>query len=96
VNPYTNAVVYAVVAIVVLPVMFGLFKTPYTLFDIVLGALAGAATSWIPLVGAPVSLIATVLVLNWRLPASLYPDILLPVFVARLAMIPVMLWLRMK
>jgi len=41
--PYTNAVVYAVVAIVVLPVMFGLFKTPYTLFDIVLGALAGAA-----------------------------------------------------
>jgi hypothetical protein len=61
-----------------------------------LGALAGAATAWIPVVGAPVSLIATVLVLNWRLPASLYPDILLPVFVARLAMIPLMLWLRMK
>jgi hypothetical protein len=88
--------VYAVVAIVVLPVMFALFKTPCTLFDIVLGALAGAATSWIPVVGVPVSLIATVLVLNWRLPANLYPDILLPVFVARLAMIPVMLWLRMK
>jgi len=60
------------------------------------GALAGAATSWLPVVGVPVSLIATVLVLNWRLPANLYPDILLPVFVARLAMIPVMLWLRMK
>ena len=95
-NPYTNAVVYAVVAIVVLPVMFALFKTPYTLFDIVLGALAGAATSWIPVVGVPVSFIATVLVLNWRLPASLYPDILLPILVARLAMVPVILWLRMK
>ena len=95
-NPYTNALVYAVVAIAVLPLMFALFKTPYTLFDIVLGALAGAATSWLPVVGAPVSLIATVLVLNWRLPANLYPDILLPVVVARLAMVPVMLWLRLK
>ena len=94
-NPYVLALVYALIGIVLLPLLLTLFKTPFTFVDILLAALAGAAASFVPMIGGPVSFVAMVAVLHWRLSASLYPDIVVPVLIARLAMIPVLLLIRL-
>lgn len=94
-NPYLLAFVYAVLGMVLLPLLLSLFKTPFGLADVVLAALAGGAASLVPVVGGLASFVAMVAVLNWRLPARLYPDILVPVFIARLAMLPVLLVIRL-
>lgn len=90
-SPYTNALIAAVAMLLVLPLALALFKTPFKLIDVVLAAMVAGATSLVPVVGGPVSFLATLIVLNWRLPVSLYPDIFYPVGIARLASIPVIM-----
>ena len=90
-NPYVVALTYAVVASVVIPLIFALFKTPYELWEVILAACVGALLSFIPTVGGVASLAGTLGVLFWRLGRGLSTDIFIAVAVARLAMLPVLL-----
>lgn len=90
-HPFIIAFVYAVVLIAVLPIGFAVFKTPYAFLDVVLAGLGGAALSFLPSVGGPASLIATVGILFWRIRRDIFPDIIVSVGVARLVMVPVLL-----
>ena len=91
---YTYALAAAVAMLLVLPVALAVFKTPFKFIDVVLAAIVAGAASLVPVVGGPVSFLATLFVLNWRLPVSWYPDIFYPVGIARLASIPVILLLQ--
>lgn len=88
------AALYVVAGVVLIPLGFAVFRTPYHFVDVVLAALAGGAASFIPDVGGVASYAAMVLVLYWRLGANLFPDIFLSVGVARLAIVPIALLLR--
>ena len=86
-NPYVAAVIYAVVGTAVIPLGFELFHTKYRFLDVALAAIVGAALSLVPTVGGAVSLLATVVVLYWRVGKdALVPDILVSVFAARIVM----------
>jgi hypothetical protein len=86
--------VYAVVCIAVIPIGFAVFKTQYQMLDVVLAAIVGAALSLIPTLGGVASLAGTVGILYWRMSRDLlFPDILVSVLGARLAMLPVLLLL---
>jgi hypothetical protein len=78
------------------PIGFKVFGTRYRFLDILMAAIAGAVLSFVPTVGPAASLVATVAVLYWRLRQDLFPDIVISVFVARLAMVPVLLLLVPK
>ena len=93
-SSYTDVLVAAVAMLLALPLALAIFKTPFKFIDVVLAAIVAGATSLIPLVGGPVSFLATLFVLNWRLTVNWYPDIFYPVGIARLASIPVMLLLQ--
>lgn len=93
-NPVLIAIVYAVVGIALLPACLSFFKVRYEFVDIVLASIGGAASSLIPTIGGPASLAALIAILHWRLNARFFPDILVPVLVARLAMVPVLLLMR--
>jgi hypothetical protein len=93
-NPYIVALTYAVVGTAVVAIVFGLFKTPYPLWEVVLAASVGAALSFIPTVGGIASLAGTLGVLFWRLGGGRATDIFVSVAVARLMMIPVLLVLN--
>jgi hypothetical protein len=93
-NPLAVALVYAVVGALVIPIGFAVFRTQYHVLDVVLAAVAGAVLSFIPTVGGVASLAATLGVLYWRVGRdSLFPDIVVSLAVARLAMVPVLLLL---
>jgi hypothetical protein len=94
VNAYTNALVAAAAMLLLLPVTLTLFKTPFKFIDVVAAAIIAGATTLVPLVGGPVSFVATLVYLKWRLSANVYPDIFYPVGIARLATIPVLLLLQ--
>jgi len=93
VDPYLGALLYVATVLVLVPVGFSIFKTPYQFSDVVLASLAAGATSLIPTVGGVASYAATVLVLYWRLRDNLFPDIVISVAVARLAVVPIALLL---
>jgi hypothetical protein len=93
VDPIFVAAIYAVAGVVLIPVGFAVFKTQYQFLDVVLAALAGGAASLIPTVGGIASYAAMVVVLYWRVGQSLFPDIIISVGVARLAMVPILLLL---
>ena len=95
-NAYLVALTYAVVSAVVIPLGFAVFNTHYRYVDVILGAVAGAALSFIPTLGGVASLVGTVGVLYWRIGRDLFPDIVISVLVARLAMLPVLLPLLRK
>jgi hypothetical protein len=95
-TPYVVALTYAVVGAAVVPIGFAVFRTQYQFVDVALGAIAGAAFSLIPTVGGPASLAATIGVLYWRMRRDLFPDIVVSVAVARLAMVPVLILLVHK
>lgn len=86
----TNAVVHAVVGMLALPLIFKLFKTPFAWPDIALACVAGALLTLVPTMGEVLSFLAMVLVLNYRMSASL-TSIVIPVMVTRLLMMPVLL-----
>lgn len=92
-DPIFVAAIYAVAGVVLIPVGFAVFKTQYQFLDVVLAALAGGAASLIPTVGGIASYAAMVVVLYWRVGQSLFPDIIISVGVARLAMVPILLLL---
>jgi len=86
--------VYAVICIAVIPIGFAVFKTRYQMLDVVLAAIGGAALALLPTIGGTASLAGTVGILCWRMSRELlFPDILVSVLVARLAMLPVLLLL---
>jgi hypothetical protein len=91
-HPLTAAIVYAVVVMAVLPLGFAVFKTNYDFLDVVLAAVVGAALSLIPTIGGVASLVGSIGILGWRLSKDvLIPDVVVSLFVARLAVIPVLL-----
>jgi|HubBroStandDraft_2_1064218.scaffolds.fasta_scaffold690708_2 hypothetical protein len=93
-NPITVALVYAVVGAVVLPLAFKVFKTNFAWIDIVLASVGAALASLIPNIGGPASLVVMIAILYWRIGGGkIFPDIIVSVFVARLAMLPVLLLL---
>ena len=93
-NPYVVALTYAAVGIAVIPIGFAVFRTEYQFLDVVLAAIGGAALSFIPTVGGVASLMGTIGILYWRMRRDLlFPDIVISVAVARLAMVPVLLLL---
>ena len=94
-NAYVVALTYAIVGMVVIPVGFAVFRTQYQFLDVVLAAIGGAALSFIPTVGGVASLAGTIGILYWRMRRDLlFPDIVISVAVARLAVVPVLLLLR--
>ena len=93
---YLVALTYAVLCTAVIPIGFKVFGTRYRFLDIVMAAIAGAVLAFIPTVGPVASLVATVGVLYWRMRQDLFPDIVISVLVARLAMVPVLLLLVRK
>jgi hypothetical protein len=93
-NPIVVALVYAVVGAAVLPIGFKVFKTNFAWIDIVMASVGAALASLIPTIGGPVSLVAMIAILYWRIgTSSLFPDIIVSVGVARVAMLPVLLLL---
>jgi hypothetical protein len=92
----TYAIVYAVVCLVVMPLVFRLFKTRAELPEILIASIAGGAATLIPTWGGVVSLVVTVGVLYWRIRDSLFPDIFLAVAAARLTMVPVLLLIQLR
>lgn len=94
-SPVLIAAIYAGCGVAFIPLVFALFKTQYEFLDVVLASVAAGAASLIPTIGGPASLVAAVGVLYWRTQQSLFPDIVLAVFAARLAMVPVLLTLRL-
>ena len=91
------ALTYAVVAIVVIPLGFAVFRTQYQIVDVILAAIVGASLSLIPTIGSVASLVGTVGILYWRMSRDLLcPAIVISVAVARLAMVPVLLLLLHK
>ena len=96
-NAYIVALTYAVVAIVVIPLGFAVFRTQYQIVDVILAAIVGASLSLIPTIGSVASLVGTVGIPYWRMSRDLlFPDIVISVAVARLAMVPVLLLLLHK
>ncbi len=91
VSPLIVAGAYLIVGAVVVPIMFMIFRAQYTFVDVVVASAAAALLSLVPTVGSVLSFLAMVLVLNWRCGAALFPDIVLSVAVARLAMVAVLL-----
>jgi hypothetical protein len=96
-NTYVVALTYAAVGMAVIPVGFAVFRTQYQFLDVVLAAIGGAVLSLTPAVGGVASLAGTIGVLYWRMrPELLFPDIVISVAAARLAMVPVLLLLIRK
>ena len=88
-NAYVLALTYVVVGTVVIPLGFAVFRTQYQIVDVILAAIVGAALSLIPTIGGVASLVGTVGILYWRMRRDLlFPDIVISVAVARLAMVP--------
>ncbi len=50
-DPFVVAATYGIGSLVVIPMVFALFKAPYELLDIVLCAIAAAPLSLIPTIG---------------------------------------------
>lgn len=93
-NPVTVALVYLVVSAVVLPLGFKIFKTNFAWTDIAMASVGAAFASLIPTIGGPASLVIMIAILYWRIGRDkLFPDIIISVAVARLAMVPVLLLL---
>jgi len=93
INPVTTAIVFAAVGSVVTLGVLRIMGNREQTADIVGASVAGALASMIPTVGGPVSLLVTLGVLYWRRVAELR-DIAIAVAVARLAMVPALLALR--
>lgn len=96
VSPGTNAAVHAVFGMLALPLIFRLFKTRYTMLDIVLACVPAALLTLIPTAGEALSLLAMIAVLNYRISADVFPGIVIPVMVTRLLMIPVLLLFELQ
>jgi hypothetical protein len=91
VKPLVVAAAYLIVGSVVIPIIFSMFRAQYKLLDVVLASGAAGVLSLIPMIGPGASLLGAVLILNYRTGASLFPDIVISVAIARLAMIPALI-----
>jgi hypothetical protein len=93
-NPITVALVYLVVSVLVVPIGLKLFKTNFAWLDIAMASVGAALASLIPTIGGPASLVVMIAIPYWRIGGGkVFPDIIVSVFVARLAMLPVLLLL---
>lgn len=95
INPVTVAVVYAAVGSMVVMAMLKILGAHPKWVDVVGACVVGALASLIPTAGAAISLLVTLAVLYWR-GAGEMRDIGIAVLVARLAMVPVLLALRLS
>ena len=93
-NPISTALVYAVVGSLVVLGVLKMMDRRAGAADVVGACIAGAAASMIPTVGGPLSLLVTLGILYWRSGAELR-DIAFAVMLARLAMVPALLALRL-
>jgi hypothetical protein len=93
-NPITVALVYLLVSAAVLPIGFKVFKTNFAWQDVALASVGAALVSLIPNIGGPASFVITLAILYWRIGGGkVFPDIIVFVAVARLAMLPILLLL---
>lgn len=90
-GPILFAIVFAVVGTAVTCLMLSVFHAGYTVLDVAIASTVGALLSIVPTIGPALSLLGMVLILNHRCTAALFPDIILSVAVARLAMVPALL-----
>jgi hypothetical protein len=96
-SPYAIALTYAIVVPLVVAIGFAIFHTKYEVVDLILAAIVGAAAALLPTIGAFASLVATIGILYWRLGKDvLFPEIVVSVLAARLAMVPVLLLLERR
>jgi hypothetical protein len=96
-NPTTVALGYLFAGAAIVPAILHFFKTRFDWIDIGLAAVGGAAASLIPTVGGIASYAAMIGILYWRLGKDqLFPDVVVAVSVARLALLPVFLLLKQK
>lgn len=89
----SSAIICSAATAVVVPLGLAAFRTPFHAVDVILAGLAGGALSFVPSLGGPASLVATGLVLYWRLGKDHSTAIFASVAAARLAMIPAHLFL---
>jgi len=94
VNPFLAALIYGVSGILIVPMIFAIFKTKHSFPDIALAAAGAALVSLVPVIGGTASFAAMVLILYWRLRENLAPDILVAAGVSRLAALPLMMLLH--
>ena len=87
----TNWPLFAIVGVIVAPIVFEVFKTNYRFIDVVAASVLAAAATLVPTFGGSLSLLVMIVVLYWRVRADLFPDIVLAVAASRLAMLPVLL-----
>jgi hypothetical protein len=91
-KPTTVALGYLFAGAVFVPLILHFFKTRFGWIDIGLAAVGGAAASLIPTVGGIASCAAMIGILYWRLgKEQFFPDVIVAVSVARLALIPLFL-----
>jgi hypothetical protein len=95
VNPGIVAVVFIACGMVMLPLALSVFKVHYTMLDIGLASVCAGLLTLVPVIGPWLSLIAMAAILDRRLSAKLAPDILVAVAVARLCVIPVLLFIEL-
>lgn len=93
-NSVTFALVQAVVGVLVVPPVLSLSGTKYGFLDVVLASVGAAVVSFIPTIGEPASLVTMIAVLYWRIRDDLFPQILGAVGIARLTMVPVLMFLK--
>jgi len=94
-SPITLALVYVVSGLVVVPLVFAIFRTPYQFVDVAIASVGAGAASFIPSFGGIASLVVMLGVLYWRMRDSFFPDVVVAAVAARLAMVPVLLALRL-
>jgi hypothetical protein len=91
-NPINVALVYLVVSVLIVPLGLKLFKTNFDWKDIAMASVGAALASLIHTIGGSVSLVVMIAILYWRIVGGkVFPDIIVSVAVARLAMLPVLL-----
>ena len=93
INPFTVAVVYAVVGSAVALGVLRLFGSKSGVLTIVGPCAAAAVASMVPVIGGPLSLLVMIAGLYWQSDAELMA-IAVAVGVARLAMVPALMALR--
>lgn len=86
--------VYALVAALVIPVTFSALKVSYSLADILIVSIGHAVFALVPAIGGPLSLLALIALLKWRVPDASMFDLGVTVSATRLLALPVLIALN--
>ena len=87
-------IVYALVAALVIPLSFSMLKVSYTTVDIVIVSFGHAPFALVPTIGGPLSLLALIALLKWRVGDASMFDLGVTVSASRLLAVPVLMALH--